>query len=543
MVSSIQGNSHSATATAQANTPVDSVSQQSVSAAQFNGIKKRNNAIAQELIKNFSECEHNNFSTDSIKSFVLKMNNTLNAEKISDGQRYEISKTVLDHALSQTKIEFGEEKPLPIVSTYLEQSDFPRKQQLVVSLARSRMEQMVKELYDLSESDLAQASVPQRLTTHQRSTTYIAHGTYILLTCHLFNLENKVEALPECVVQACTRYKNPKIANELIGKSYKEAIILLAKSFPANAMQDMETRNFHPASLLLQECTGFAFHPSMLGKNPELMNNASPLSFQNLSETLALKYFGAQQNDCVADFFQNAFSINNACFEANVDAIANYNTGATIVFQPKPKWDTKLSEQDNLSGLLAWKQRELVTVYAKKYSVFLAQLPESEIASQINKIEASSGFTHFLTKNKTLLIDFLVKEYKRNEPTQYEQAPERIKSNISKFVLEDLNYGEALIDNKIKKNARQENTTFIEEKSDWKSPSKMQNEKVEKLRLQARLDGSNSNSTNNQQARTPLKEVLSKDEIHIIKKYTGSFFGLNSNLRKKSVVPRYFLKK
>lgn len=161
--------------------------------------------------------------------------------------------------------------------------------------------------------------------------------------------------------------------------------------------KDFVTRNTHPASISLQQCSGVTFHPGH--QNKGITDNKSPYAFENIGLTLAFKYFEAKQHNRLGDFFDQAFVAQQPCDEAVAENLMNFDASsrvADVIFHPRPQWNPTLTESENASGMLAWVARKMFADYARSNAIDLGNLT----LKVANELEASSEFFTYLINNE-----------------------------------------------------------------------------------------------------------------------------------------------
>ncbi|WP_344763880.1 hypothetical protein [Actimicrobium antarcticum] len=265
-------------------------------------------------------------------------------------------------------------KPFELVQHYLEIPHFKGKNHLVIEYAREKIEQTVRARYRLP-AGAQHPSLVRRITAQQLQR--ISQGDYILHVCGLFNLEKKIHHAEwtDFTAQLDDASRNTlrgtRQPDQWVGKKYKDAISELIGIF--SGQQGRGLHNIHPASRLLESCSGFVFHPNRNNQAQDLINSESPLSFEQIGRTLALKYLESVQSNQLDAFFEEAFQRTDPCYEATVENILAFQPteNRIVIFHPKPKWIDSASAEDNIDGLLVWAERELLRDYSiKKISTY-----------------------------------------------------------------------------------------------------------------------------------------------------------------------------
>lgn len=189
--------------------------------------------------------------------------------------------------------------------------------------------------------------------------------------------------------------------------------------------------NIHPASRLLESCSGFVFHPNRNNNAQDLLNSASPASFDQISRTLALKYFEAAQYNRLDNFFEEAFQRTDPCYEATVENILGFQPVAENVeiFHLIPQWIDSISAEDNVNGLLAWSERELLKDYALVKNIEL----KNHSLKQIDDILSSKVFAVFLNENQALIHQHLSGSIKPENEQLFRDL-------LAKYVADALSY-------------------------------------------------------------------------------------------------------
>jgi hypothetical protein len=101
------------------------------------------------------------------------------------------------------------------------------------------------------------------------------------------------------------------------------------------------------------------------------------------------------------------------------------------VFHSAPVWDTKLTPADNIGGILAWVEREMLDDYGRHNAIDVGQLSLKEV----NQLESSRGFAEYLMHNESAL----------NARVKV-QAGSRISDNdLHRLVRDDLLMGLSLV--------------------------------------------------------------------------------------------------
>jgi ribA/ribD-fused uncharacterized protein len=237
--------------------------------------------------------------------------------------RYRVKTALLGVAIDQTG-----DKPMNVISRYLDLPYFKGKFSMLISIARTRMEHDVQLHYPTDKH----LPSPKRL--NKTNMAEISQGDYVTHVSQLFNLERKItrddlKNILEKLSKVGGNYVHQLILDgtPIVGQSYKSVISHILTSFPINSFStDKALRNFHPASVFLQTCCGMVFHPSH--KNPGLTERKSPYAFENICETLAVKHFTAVHENQTLEFFNTAFVREDPCYEAVVKNIINYPSNA-----------------------------------------------------------------------------------------------------------------------------------------------------------------------------------------------------------------------
>lgn len=239
---------------------------------------------------------------------------------------------------------------------------------------------------------------------------------YVRHVCNLFKLEDPLSSEAWGAMRARLGPDALRAMSELglsnlppTDLKFKNAISFLAEAFPTdtNRGADKRMRNQHPASVLLEMCTGMVYHPHYA--NSALTDTKSPFAFTNIAGTLRDKYLSAKQRGELGRFFNTAFIRQDPCYEAVTENIMNYAPGGTdanVIFHPKPSWIEGLSNEENLAGLLAWVQRKMLADYAVEASIDLTDCN----ANEIDGIESSLGFARFMASCPDRIVAEMVKE-------------------------------------------------------------------------------------------------------------------------------------
>jgi hypothetical protein len=222
-------------------------------------------------------------------------------------------------------------------------------------------------------------------------------------------------------------------SEKIVGRRFKDVIPFLLNCFPVEKnARDFTTRNSHPAPLLLQQCCGMIFHPGH--QNTALTDTKSPYAFENIGKTFAYKFFEAEHHGRLSDFFEEAFVVQHPCFEAVAENLMNFDAKSQprdTVFHSAPVWDTKLTPADNIGGILAWVEREMLDDYGRHNAIDVGQLSLKEV----NQLESSRGFAEYLMHNESAL----------NARVKV-QAGSRISDNdLHRLVRDDLLMGLSLV--------------------------------------------------------------------------------------------------
>ena len=205
-------------------------------------------------------------------------------------------------------------KPFDLIQRYLETPYFKGKNFIVIDYARENIERIVRTRYRLPTGS-QHPSLVRRITSQQMDR--VSQGDYILHVCGLFNLENKIDSVKWSDFKATLDDASSRVLrtasqpSRWIGMKYKEAINDIVGLFSDH--QGRRLHNTHPASKLLESCTGFVFHPNRNNQAQDLVNSASPVSFDQISKTLALKYIESIQSNRVENFFEEAFQRTDPC--------------------------------------------------------------------------------------------------------------------------------------------------------------------------------------------------------------------------------------
>lgn len=319
--------------------------------------------------------------------------------------RFHCKKQLLDAALSSEG-----NKPFEMIRAYLSSPHFKGKYKMLTDIAKARMEQDVIKHFSIAADDAT--AVVKRLKRPDLAT--IRKGDYVLHVCKLFNLENAVTERDWLLLFQKASPEHRRILKSIsthnfspVGMVHKNIISLLVHQFPIVKNQhDRQQHNTHPASLLLEICTGFVFHPNF--ENTALTDEKSPHSFVNIAQTLSLKYFDAKEKGKLAEFFDGAFIPEDPCYEATAENLLNYHSenNSELIFHSKPQWSHALGATENITGLIAWMGREKIREYAhaKKLDVSLLGLQEIQV------IESSRAFASFLLTRENAICAEIIAE-------------------------------------------------------------------------------------------------------------------------------------
>ena len=302
-------------------------------------------------------------------------------------------------------------KPFDLIQRYFEASHFKGKNQIVIDYARENIERTVNALYRLPTGS-RHPSLVRRITAQHIDR--VSQGDYILHVCGLFNLENKIDSikwsnfiatLDDASSRVLRKNRQP---SQWIDMKYKDAISDIVRLF--SDQQGRGLHNTHPASKLLESCTGFVFHPNRNNQAQDLLNSASPVSFDQISKTLASKYIESIQCTQVENFFEEAFQRTDPCYEATVENIFQFqpHVSAQVIFHPRPQWLDSSSAENNIEGLLAWAERELLKDYAsaKKFTL------DGYSLQRVDDLLCSRDFALFFSANRTLVRQRLLNDIK-----------------------------------------------------------------------------------------------------------------------------------
>lgn len=356
--------------------------------------------IAREFIKRGAQDgaaidEHFAACCDEIDELVIKLG--LRTRKPFFDTGSSLKREILSTAASMAP----DKQFWSIIATFQKLSDFAEKDRMVIREVRKRMDQDVKRYYGLPQN--SKADRIKRVT--EDSIKNLTQGEIILHTMHLFNLENEVtkENFDNLLKSITSQeVKNFISSNEkqVVGMKFKEAIAFLFEKIKKSA-DDADSRNTHPASLLLNQCSGFVFHPNYASAE-RFVNPDSPYSFEQISRNLANKYSVAKQQGKLEDFFENAFSRTDPCYEAAAQCLMHYgNPEPLVVSYSQPSWNEKLSDVENVQGLFAWLERALIDSYAKDQSIDLTQQSEKEV----QHIQGSKEYAIWLMEHKEIFKD------------------------------------------------------------------------------------------------------------------------------------------
>lgn len=376
------------------------------------------NALTMFLIDEFIDCGASKDQVgDSLKTHFEGIDEIFGLVEQRTKTRLGSFKFSAKKAVLQCALDKAHDKPMHVIEAFNNAKSFPDKHDMFIDVARNRMENDVRSYYAMPSTS---GKTPvRRYLSHQLAN--LSQGDYVLHVCGLFNLENKIdrEALDAIHDKIDHQYSNElsrvqRQGQPLKGVKFKHAIPYMLNCFPVtNAKQDMKLRNTHPASVMLRVASGFVFHPGH--QNASLLDSNSPFAFENICNTMALKYFDAAHHDKLPEFFNTAFVAQQPCFEATVQNIMNYSSqpsATDTIFHTKPNWDDALSISDNVNGLLVWIEREMVRDFAKEKGIDLT----SYSLDDINKIEGSRDFATFLMREKAKIETRTLEETKSRAP-------------------------------------------------------------------------------------------------------------------------------
>ena len=388
--------------------------------------------IKQFLFDRFRDLQQQHDDGEALSVFVGDSDVFLNAVENHRGSpvrgmRYTARKEAFGIAIANAG-----NKPFDLVQCHLSIPHFNGKNHMVIEYAREKIEHAVRARYRLPTGS-QHPSLVRRFTTQQLQR--VTQGDYILHVCGLFNLENKINpaqwsdflAQLDNASRRTIQMSGP--SNQWTGKKYKDVICKLVGAFAGQ--QGRGLHNLHPASRLLESCSGFVFHPNRNNHAQDLLNSASPASFDQISRTLALKYFDAVQSNRLNEFFEEAFQRTDPCYEATVENILGFEPVAAkvVIFHPKPQWIDNISAEDNINGLLAWSERELLKDYASAKNI---ELTEHSL-KQIDDILSSKDFASFLNANQDVLHQHVLNSIKPGN----EQI---LKTLLAEYVADSLSY-------------------------------------------------------------------------------------------------------
>lgn len=349
----------------------------------------------QDLQRQHGDSEALRLFSEDVSGFM----DTLESHRGSParGMRYNTRKEAFEVAISNVR-----NQPFDLVNDYLETPYFKGKNHIVIEYAREKIEEAVRVRYR-RPSGSQHPSFVRRFTAKQLGR--VTQGDYILHVCGLFILEKKIshgkwsDYLVQLDDASRRTLQETGQFNQWTGRKYKDVICELVNLF--SNQQGRGLHNIHPASRLLESCSGFVFHPNRNNQAQDLLNSASPASFEQISRTLALKYFEAAQSNRLDHFFEEAFQRTDPCYEATVENILGFQSAAEKVeiFHPIPQWIDSISAEDNINGLLAWSERELLKDYALAKNIDL----QKHSLKQIDDILSSKDFAVFLNENQVLI--------------------------------------------------------------------------------------------------------------------------------------------
>lgn len=390
-------------------------------------------AITKFLIDEFLDAgARNNKIGVVLKSHFHAIDQVFSLMELRTNTRLGHAKFDTKKAVLQCAIDKSCGKPMDIIDAFQQTTHFPGKGEMLISVARERMERDVRLHYSLPTSS-GNAPVRRYLT---RQLSNVSQGDYVLHVCGLFNLESKIdtESLEKIhskldAKTAAELTRALKHGEPLIGVKYKHAIPYLLSCFPIDGTRrDAQLRNTHPASVMLSVASGFIFHPGQ--QNTALLNSNSPFSFENIGRTMALKYFEAKHHKKLPEFFDTAFIKEEPCYEATVQNIMNFSPNASAaetIFHAKPKWDDVLPTTDNVSGFLIWLEREMVRDFAKESAIDLKNCSLKDI----NAIEGSRAYAEYLMRNKSEIESRMLAETHTRVP----------RSQLREIIQDDLELG------------------------------------------------------------------------------------------------------
>ena len=317
--------------------------------------------------------------------------------------RYHAKRRLLEHSIATPGTDL-----VKLVHGYHLASYFRGKTKILNEAVRRCMEADLD-----SEFGIRRAHEPRQVRRLSRNDlAACSQPAYVRHVCNLFNLEAPVslDAWTRMFGRAGHAHRHAMTRLGLSGTPpdgmrFKDAVSFLAGALRSDTdcAADKRMRNQHPASVLLEASTGLVYHPHF--ENAALTDIQSGFAFLNIAETLRTKYLAAKQHGDLHRFFKSAFVRQDPCYEAVAENIMNYASVA-VLFYPKPSWINGVSDEDNLSGLLAWVQRALVPQYASEAGIDLLNCD----ADALNRIESSRDFCHFLASQTDTMIATLIKE-------------------------------------------------------------------------------------------------------------------------------------
>jgi ankyrin repeat protein len=355
-------------------------------------------------------------SVEDIGTYFNEIDHLINHFKLKDKHSFGDMAYSLKKEVFSAAIRMATSKHINLISSYQALPYFPGKDHILIDVAKKQMNEDVKRHYSLPEK--SPADKIKRITGGELKN--LSQGEIVLHTMHLFNLENLVtevdmpllkKSITTYIRQTGSPCSPDEIGKKLVKMKYKEAIPYLLEQFPAplnhpNSDEDKNNlRNFHPASAMLQLCSGFIFHPNYAGVGL-FINPESAYSFNQISKNMACKFFEAKHDGQMETFFKEAFSRTDPCYEAASQLIIHYgNPEPIIISSAAPAWVDGLDNTANVDGLLSWLDRELLSHYAKQESIDLIARSEKEI----DKIQLSEEYASYLISHETLFKETLRK--------------------------------------------------------------------------------------------------------------------------------------